>query len=73
MKNELKAISEVYTKIYESGSIGETSDHKQTMVNVASEIAAIATRLQSLKVRKDDGDRLLELARKIENEYNEQL
>jgi hypothetical protein len=69
MKNELKAISETYTKIYESGTIGEPPEHKQKMINLASEIAAVAVRVKSLKVRRDDGDRLMSLAKEIEAEY----
>lgn len=68
MKKDLINISEVYNKVYES-SIGEPVDHKQKIVNLASEIAAIATRVSSLKVRRGDGERLLELAREIESEY----
>lgn len=47
----------------------EPEDHKQRMINLAAEIAGIATRLSAGNVRSDDGDRLLELAKSIESEY----
>ena len=70
MKNELYNISEAYSKVYESG-MGEPPEHKNKMKNLASEIAAIAYRIGRLKVRKDDGDRLMQIAKDIEGEYNE--
>lgn len=69
MKNDLLNISEAYSKVFESG-IGEPPEHKQKMKNVAAELAAIAYRVKALKVRKDDGDRIMELAKEIEGEYN---
>jgi|LakMenE01Jun11ns_1017448.scaffolds.fasta_scaffold9909681_4 hypothetical protein len=48
----------------------EPEDHKQRMKNIAAEIAGIATRISMNNVRSDDGDRLLELAEKIQTEYN---
>ena len=68
MKKDLVNISEAYGKVFESG-IGEPPEHKQKMKNVAAELAAIAYRVKALKVRKDDGDRIMDLARQIENEY----
>lgn len=69
MKTDLLNISEAYNKVFESG-IGEPPEHKQKMKNVAAELAAIAYRVKALKVRKDDGDRIMELAKEIEGEYN---
>ena len=68
MKKDLVNISEAYGKVFESG-MGEPPEHKQKMKNVAAELAAIAFRVKALKVRKDDGDRIMDLARQIENEY----
>jgi hypothetical protein len=48
----------------------EPEDHKQRMKSIAAEIAGIATRISMNNVRSDDGDRLLELAEKIQAEYN---
>lgn len=70
MKKDLLNISEAYGKIFESG-IEEPPEHKQKMKNVAAEIASIAYRVKSFKVRKDDGDRLIQLAKDIEGEYND--
>jgi len=67
-KNELYNISEAYSKVYES-DIGEPPEHKNKMINLASEIAAIATRISSMKARRGDGDRLMQIAHDIEGEY----
>ena len=69
MKKDIANISEAYGKVFESG-IGEPPEHKQKMQNVAAELAAIAYRVKALKVRKDEGDRIMELAKEIESEYN---
>jgi hypothetical protein len=69
MKKDITNISEAYGKVFESG-IGEPPEHKQKMQSVATELAAIAYRVKALKVRKDDGDRIMELAKEIESEYN---
>lgn len=69
MKKDIVNISEAYGKVFESG-VGEPPEHKQKMKNVAAEIASIAYRVKNLKVRKDDGDRLMQLANDIEREYN---
>lgn len=69
MKNDLLNISEAYSKVFESG-IGELPEHKQKIKNVAAELASIAYRVKALKVRKDDGDKIMELAKEIEGEYN---
>ena len=69
MKKDIANISEAYVNMFESG-IGEPPEHKQKMQNVAAELAAIAYRVKALKVRKDDGDRIMELAKEIESEYN---
>lgn len=68
MKKDLANLSEAYVKVFESG-IGEPPEHKQKMKNVAAELAAIAHRVKALKVRKDDGDRIMNLSKDIENEY----
>jgi hypothetical protein len=47
----------------------EPEDHKQRMINIAAEIAGVATRISAGNVRSDDGDRLLELAKSIQSEY----
>jgi hypothetical protein len=47
----------------------ESTDHKQRMINNAAEIASVAVRISKGDVRPDDGDRLLEIAKKIETEY----
>ena len=69
MKNELQNISQMYSKIYESGTIGEPPEHKNKMINLATELATIAYRVSQLKVRRDDGDRLMKIAKDIEQEY----
>ena len=56
-------------KRYIGEEISEPIDHKQKMVNIASEIAGISTRISRGEVRTDDGERLLELAKSIEAEY----
>lgn len=47
----------------------EPEDHKQRMKNIAAEIAGVATRISMNDVRPDDGNRLLELAKNIQAEY----
>ena len=70
-KTELRSISEAYTKMYEMEGSDEPEDHKQRMINSVSEIAAIAFRIKRGDVRSEDGDRLIEIAKKIESEYKD--
>ncbi len=72
IKSEMKALTEAYTKIYEMEVGEEPEDHKHRMVNSAAELASIAFRIKKGEVRPEDGDRLMDIAKKIEMEYEDQ-
>jgi len=67
------SLETVYRSLYEDNNEESGIDHVKIMTNVASELADIAQRIKDGTIKPDDGDRLMDLAKTIEEEYSSNI
>ena len=70
----MRSITQVYESIRNRGAsldadYENSSEHKEKMLNSAIEMAKIGQKIKLNRCSDQDGDRLISIAKEIENEY----